>query len=97
MVSEVICYRGKSALREVGKGFGLPLETVERLSAAIGFWDSAEESEKHARGLGLDVEGKRLSQVIEMARLLAGFSRHLSIHIRRFAIAAEPLPPALSA
>jgi error-prone DNA polymerase len=91
MVSEVICYRGKSALREVGKAFSLPLETVERLSSSIGHWDDAEQSEKHARGLGLDIEGKRLSQVIELARLLGGFPRHLSIHVGGFVLSAEPL------
>lgn len=91
MVSEVICYRGKSALREVGKAFSLPLETVDRLSASIGHWDDAEQSEKHARSLGLDVEGKRLSQVIELARLLGGFPRHLSIHVGGFVLSAEPL------
>jgi error-prone DNA polymerase len=91
MVSEVICYRGKSALREVGKVFGLPLQTVDRLSASIGHWDDAAQSEKHARGLGLDVEGKRLSQVIELARLLGGFPRHLSIHVGGFVLSAEPL------
>ncbi len=91
MVSEVICYRGKSALREVGKAFSLPLETVDRLSASIGHWDDADQSEKHARGLGLDVEGKRLSQVIELARLLGGFPRHLSIHVGGFVLSAEPL------
>ena len=31
MVSEVICYRGKSSLREVGKVFGLSLEQVDRV------------------------------------------------------------------
>ncbi len=91
MVSEVICYRGKSALREVGKVFSLPLETVERLSSSIGHWDDAEQSEKHARSLGLDVEGKRLSQVIELSRLLGGFPRHLSIHVGGFVLSAEPL------
>jgi error-prone DNA polymerase len=91
MVSEVICYRGKSALREVGKAFSLPLETVDRLSASIGHWDDAEQSEKHARSLGLDVDGKRLTQVIELARLLGGFPRHLSIHVGGFVLCAEPL------
>jgi error-prone DNA polymerase len=91
MVSEVICYRGKSALREVAKAFGLPLETADRLSASIGHWDDAQESEKHARSLGLDVEGKRLSQVIELSRLLGGFPRHLSIHVGGFVLSSEPL------
>src|SRR5574339_376574 len=40
MVSEVICYRGKSALREVGKVFGLSLEQVDRLSGTITHWDT---------------------------------------------------------
>ncbi len=91
MVSEVICYRGKSALREVGKAFSLPLETVERLSASIGHWDDAAQSEKHARSLGLDVEGKRLSQVIALSRLLGGFPRHLSIHVGGFVLSAQSL------
>jgi error-prone DNA polymerase len=91
MVSEVICYRGRSALREVGKAFSLPLETVDRLSSSIGHWDDAEQSEQHARGLGLDVEGKRLSQVIELSRLLNGFPRHLSIHVGGFVLSAESL------
>ncbi|HYP90045.1 MAG TPA: error-prone DNA polymerase, partial [Polyangiaceae bacterium] len=91
MVSEVICYRGKSALREVGKAFSLPLETIDRLCSSIGHWDDAAQSEIHARGLGLDVEGKRLSQVIELARLLGGFPRHLSIHVGGFVLSAESL------
>jgi error-prone DNA polymerase len=91
MVSEVICYRGKSALREVGKAFGLPLETVDRLSSSIGHWDDAAQSEQHARGLGLDIEGHRLGQVIELSRQLGGFPRHLSIHVGGFVLSAEPL------
>jgi error-prone DNA polymerase len=91
MVSEVICYRGKSALREVGKAFGLPLETVDRLSSSIGHWDDAEQSEQHARSLGLDVGGERLGQVIDLARQLGGFPRHLSIHVGGFVLSAEPL------
>src|SRR5262249_6657721 len=42
MVSEVICYRGKSALREVGKVFGLSLEQVDRLSHTLSHWDDVE-------------------------------------------------------
>lgn len=91
MVSEVICYRGKSALREVGKAFSLAPDTLERLSSSIGHWDDAEQSQKHARGLGLDVEDKRLSQVIELAKILEGFPRHLSIHVGGFVLSAEPL------
>ena len=43
MVSEIISYRGKSALREVGKVFGLSLEQVDRLGALVSWWDKLDE------------------------------------------------------
>ena len=39
MVSEVISYRAKSAIRDVGKAFGLSLAQVESLSSLLGYWD----------------------------------------------------------
>jgi error-prone DNA polymerase len=91
MVSEVICYRGKSALREVGKVFDLPLEQVDRLSATITHWDSAEASEKRLAEMGFCAEDPRLTKVLELARQLQGFPRHLSIHVGGFVLSAEPL------
>src|SRR5205814_8581993 len=39
MVSEIIAYRGKSALREVGKAFGLSIDQVDRLSGLVMHFD----------------------------------------------------------
>ncbi|HEX7670701.1 MAG TPA: error-prone DNA polymerase, partial [Polyangiaceae bacterium] len=91
MVSEVISYRGKSALREVGKAFGLSLEQVGRLSGTLTHWDSVEEGLKRAEELGLDLSDYRLRQVIEIAEELEGFPRHLSIHVGGFVLSACPL------
>jgi len=91
MVSEVISYRGKSALREVGKAFGLSLEQVDRLSQSIIHWESNEASKKRLAELGFDPEGTRLKQVLECARELEGFPRHLSIHVGGFVLSAAPL------
>jgi error-prone DNA polymerase len=91
MVSEVICYRGKSALREVGKAFGLSLDQVDRLSGTITHWDSAETSEKRLKETGFDVGDARLQKVVALARELQGFPRHLSIHVGGFVLSAEPL------
>src|SRR5207253_3147588 len=57
MVSEVICYRGKSALREVGKVFGLSLEQIDRLSTVVTHWEPADDgtspaSPERGRNLG---------------------------------------------
>jgi error-prone DNA polymerase len=96
MVSEVICYRGKSSLREVGKVFGLSLEQVDRLSSSINFWDSgspswAEAVAKRLKELGFDERDQRLRQVVQLAQELNGFPRHLSIHVGGFVLSAEPL------
>ena len=91
MVSEVICYRGKSALREVGKAFGLSLDQVDRLSGTIIHWDGAETGQKRLQEIGFDPEDTRLQKVLELAQQLQGFPRHLSIHVGGFVLSASPL------
>ncbi|HEY8944795.1 MAG TPA: error-prone DNA polymerase, partial [Polyangiaceae bacterium] len=91
MVSEVICYRGRSSLREVGKAFGLSLEQVDRLSTTIGHWDDAATSSKRLSEVGFDGKDERLRKVLELARQLQGFPRHLSIHVGGFVLSATPL------
>jgi error-prone DNA polymerase len=91
MVSEVIRYRGRSALREVGKAFGLGLEQVDRLSASIGHWDTAEQAGQRLGEAGFDADDPRLKQVLTLSRELEGFPRHLSIHVGGFVLSATPL------
>ena len=91
MVSEVICYRGKSSLREVGKAFGLSLEQVGRLSSTVTHWDRAEACAKRLGEVGLDASDSRLRQVVKLARALQGFPRHLSVHVGGFVLSATPL------
>ena len=91
MVSEVICYRGKSALREVGKVFGLSLEQIDRLSGTITHWDSAEVSDSRLAEMGFDSSDSRLRQSVMLARAIEGFPRHLSIHVGGFVLSARPL------
>jgi error-prone DNA polymerase len=40
MVNEFICYRQRSAVREVGKVFGLSLDQVDRLARALDRWSA---------------------------------------------------------
>ena len=91
MVSEVICYRGKSALREVGKVFGLSLEQIDRLSGTITHWDTAEVSQQRLREMGFDERGERIRRILALAHELSGFPRHLSIHVGGFVLSAAPL------
>jgi error-prone DNA polymerase len=91
MVSEVICYRGKSALREVGKVFGLSLEQIDRLSSTITHWDTAEISSQRLLEMGFDQRDGRVKQILSLAREMEGFPRHLSIHVGGFVLSAAPL------
>ncbi len=91
MVCEVISYRGKSALREVGKVFGLSLEQVDRLSGTLTHWDASEVAEKRLTEAGFDARDARVRQVVALAGQLQGFPRHLSIHVGGFVLSSRPL------
>ncbi len=91
MVSEVISYRGRSALREVGKVFGLAPDQLDRLSGLVMHYDMGDVSREAVRAAGLDPEDARLGKAISIARAMEGFPRHLSIHVGGFVLSAEPL------
>ncbi|HZF47341.1 MAG TPA: error-prone DNA polymerase [Polyangiaceae bacterium] len=90
MVSEIIAYRGKSALREVGKAFGLALDQVDRLSGLVMHMDSGITPERVSEA-GLDPDDRRIQQVFKLAAELEGFPRHLSIHVGGFVLSSDPL------
>jgi len=92
MVSEVISYRGKSALREVGKAFGLSLEQVDRLGGLVSWWDKIDEIDgERVAACGFEPGDSRVRQVLAMAHAIQGYPRHLSIHVGGFVLSAEPL------
>jgi len=95
MVSEVICYRRRSALRDVSKAFGLSLEQTNRLVNAFSYWDPAIEKDaslgKRLEQSGLDDSALSVRGVLEMAGALVGFPRHLSIHVGGFVLSSRPL------
>ncbi|HEY5960102.1 MAG TPA: error-prone DNA polymerase [Polyangiaceae bacterium] len=91
MVSEVICYRARSALREVAKVFGLSAEQIDRLTGAVSGWGEVSQAVARLKEVGLDAEDERIQQILELAKDLQGFPRHLSIHVGGFVLSAESL------
>ena len=57
----MICYRGRSAIREVGKVFGLSEDTVGALASTLWGWSMEGVSEKEARRAGLDPSDPRIA------------------------------------
>src|SRR5690606_16551128 len=54
LTAEVISYRGRSAIREVGKAFGLSLDCVDRLAKSLDWWDHGVADPQRVRELGLN-------------------------------------------
>ncbi len=86
LAATVICYRARSAIREVGKAFGLSEDTVGALAGMLWGWSTQAVSEKDARRVGLDPTDPQLARVLALARELIGFPRHLSQHVGGFVI-----------
>ncbi|MBK7862874.1 MAG: error-prone DNA polymerase [Archangiaceae bacterium] len=91
MVSEVICYRGRSAMREVAKVFGYTLEEANKLSGLLHWWNEVDDvRDQRFAEAGFQPDA-RLTQVVKIAARLQGFPRHLSIHVGGFVLSARPL------
>jgi len=86
LAATVICYRGRSAIREVGKAFGLSDDTVGALAGMLWGWSAEGVKEKEVRKAGLDPSDPRLNCVMRLAEELIDTPRHLSQHVGGFLI-----------
>jgi len=87
LCATVIHYRGKRAVREVGKAMGLSDDTLGALSSQIwGFGSIHGIEDQRLREIGLDPTDRRLRQTVELIYEIQGFPRHLSQHVGGFVI-----------
>ncbi|MBA1149096.1 error-prone DNA polymerase [Ectothiorhodospiraceae bacterium WFHF3C12] len=91
LAATVICYRPRSALRDVGKALGLELHQVERLAKTMQWWDGGRIADERLRDAGFDPEAPVIRRVLALANDLIGFPRHLSQHVGGFVISQGPL------
>ncbi|HEU4411632.1 MAG TPA: PHP domain-containing protein [Polyangiaceae bacterium] len=92
MVSEVICYRSRSALRDAGKAFGLGPAQLARLAGLAPLWGEGPGPAGAAlREAGLDPGSGRTRRMLAIAAELRGMPRRLSTHVGGFVLSAEPL------
>ena len=82
----VSTYRSRSAMREVGKVFGLTEDIVGALSGTVWGHSNKPSDAKQIREAGLDPNERVIATVIKIARELIGFPRHLSQHVGGFII-----------
>lgn len=89
MVANLVRYRIKSAIRDLGKALELPEEALER-AAALHHGGHALEPSKLIEA-GLSPDEPRVRAMGRALIELIGFPRHLSIHPGGFLLGAEPV------
>jgi error-prone DNA polymerase len=91
LAATLITYRGRSAIRDVGKALGLGELEVAALASSLQWWESGVVDEERIREAGLDPKSPKVWRWIRLAESLLGFPRHLSQHVGGFVIAERPI------
>jgi error-prone DNA polymerase len=91
LAATVICYRMKSAVRDVAKALGLSVDQVDQLSRAVSSRDRDEALHERLRERGFDPESVIIRRVVKLAHELLDRPRHLSQHVGGFVICEHPL------
>ena len=94
MTANVITYRTKMAVREMGKVLGLDTPTLDRLSRKLsGLPPEASPQEVATRleEAGVDPEAPRIAHLLELVKSIQGLPRHLGQHSGGIVIAAHRL------
>ncbi|HEY0422710.1 MAG TPA: error-prone DNA polymerase, partial [Rhodopila sp.] len=91
LCATIIRYRGRGAVRDVGKALGLTEDVTAALASQVWSWSEEGVSEEHAVALNLDLENRRLRLTLDLAKTLMGFPRHMSQHPGGFVLTEERL------
>ncbi len=91
LAATVICYRARSAIRDVGKALGMSLEQVDRISRNLYWWDRGAALDERLREVGFQPEQPLIQRLLGLVQELIGFPRHLSQHVGGFVISDGPL------
>ncbi len=81
MTAALICYRPRSAVRDVGKALGISLDRVDALSKALENYSDEEKLAIRFREAGMDPQSRIARQWQTLVRQILGFPRHLSQHV----------------
>ncbi|HSD86681.1 MAG TPA: error-prone DNA polymerase [Kofleriaceae bacterium] len=91
MVCNIIRYRPRSAVRDVGKALGIPETSLDRAAKHLSMYGTVEQEALARSGLA---EGGHASALEHLARLseeILEFPRHIGIHPGGFLLGHEPV------
>ena len=90
LAATVIIYRPRSALRDLGKAFGLSVEDSGRLASAMQWWDGSAAMAEHLREAGFDPEAAWLQRLLPLAQELVAFPASRVISRSTSAVSSSP-------
>jgi len=94
MVANVVTFRPRLAVREVGEAMGFPETIIDRLAKSVDAWhEGGVDDAVEAAGLSSQASSDALpwKQFLEIVRAIEGTPRHLSIHVGGMLVTGEPL------
>ena len=91
LTATVICYRSRSAIREVGKVFGLTEDVTGKLADTVWGHHGGELKGHQVRESGHDLANKAVERAVHFAGKISGFPRHLSQHVGGFVLTEDYL------
>jgi error-prone DNA polymerase len=89
LAATVICYRARSAIRDVAGALGIAADAVEVLAKSVDWYGQEIVTGPEVEALSLPPG--RLALLVSLVRALLGFPRHLSQHVGGFVISQGPL------
>ncbi|MDP9902133.1 error-prone DNA polymerase [Variovorax ginsengisoli] len=90
----VICYRSRSALRDVGKALDLDARLIDEFAKDHYWFDQTILDQRMAEAMaraGVQEDPLRVAQWLELTQALKGFPRHLSQHVGGFVLTEAKL------
>jgi len=91
LTATVIHYRPRSAIREVGKVFGLTEDVTGKLADTVWGHHGDELEDYQVRQGEQDPHNHAVSRAVSFANRLMGFPRHLSQHVGGFVLTRDKL------
>jgi error-prone DNA polymerase len=90
MVCNVVRYRPRSAVRDVGKALGIPETALDRAAKHLSMYGLVERDALERAGLETQ-GGAGIDQLARLADEILEFPRHISIHPGGFLLGHEPV------
>ncbi len=81
MTAEVICYRLRSAVRDIAKALGFSLDRIAAIADVLDAGDGVEQLPQRLAEAGLDPAADTCVRLIALVGQLVGFPRHLGQHV----------------